>query len=99
VRTGKTLPLTEYGHTNGRCSITGGYVYRGTVLPELQGRYLYSDYCSGFLRSLRYENGIVTERLQWANGPSTNVFSFGVDGLGELYILTQNGQVLRIVGQ
>jgi len=93
---GLTAPAHEYDHNQG-CSITGGYVYRGAALPELQGRYLYSDYCSGWLRSLRYENGIVTERLQWTAGPNTNVFSFGEDGAGELYILTQNGRVLRIV--
>ena len=95
---GLTLPVHEYDHGQG-CPITGGYVYRGMAMPELQGRYLYSDYCSGFLRSLRYENGIVTERLQWANGPNTNVYSFGQDGAGELYILTANGRVLRIAKQ
>ena len=46
-RTGKTLPLTEYGHTNGRCSITGGFVYRGAAYPDLVGAYLFADYCSG----------------------------------------------------
>jgi len=95
---GLTAPAHEYDHNQG-CSITGGYVYRGAALPELQGRYLYSDYCSGWLRSLRYENGIVTERLQWAAGPNQNVFSFGEDGAGEPYILTQNGRVLQIVRQ
>jgi glucose/arabinose dehydrogenase len=94
---GLTLPIHEYDHNQG-CSITGGYVYRGPAIPELVGRYLYSDYCSGFLRSLRYENGIVTERLQWLTGIG-NVYSFGQDGAGELYVLTQNGRVLRIVKQ
>lgn len=94
---GLTLPIHEYDHGQG-CSITGGYVYRGAAIPELVGRYLYSDYCSGFLRSLRYESGVVTERLQWLTGIG-NVFSFGQDGAGELYILTQNGRVLRIVKQ
>jgi glucose/arabinose dehydrogenase len=95
--TGLTLPIHDYDHNQG-CSITGGYVYRGAAIPELQGRYLYSDYCGGFLRSLRYENGIVTERLQWVTGIG-NVYSFGQDGAGELYVLTQNGRVLRVVKQ
>jgi glucose/arabinose dehydrogenase len=96
---GLTLPAHEYDHgPQGGCSITGGYVYRGTAIPELVGRYLYSDYCGGFLRSLRYENGIVTERLQWLTGIG-NVYSFGQDGAGELYILTANGRVLRIAKQ
>jgi hypothetical protein len=94
---GLTLPIHDYDHNQG-CSITGGYVYRGTVIAELAGRYLYSDYCGGFLRSLRYDNGIVTERLQWLTGIG-NVYSFGQDGAGELYILTANGRVLRIAKQ
>ncbi len=61
---GFTLPAIEYDHGEG-CSITGGYVYRGTALPELQGRYLYSDFCGGFLRSLRFDGGAVVERVEW----------------------------------
>ena len=50
--TGLTQPVLEYDHSQG-CSITGGFVYRGAAIPELAGHYLYSDYCSGFLRSFR----------------------------------------------
>ena len=50
--TGLALPVVEYDHGQG-CSVTGGYVYRGTAIPALQGQYFYADYCSGFVRSLR----------------------------------------------
>ncbi len=47
-RTGKTLPMLEYSHAlNGRCAISGGYVYRGTAIPALRGWYVFGDYCSG----------------------------------------------------
>ena len=52
-RTGLTLPVFEYGHGEG-CSVTGGYVYRGTAIPELNGHYFYGDFCSGWVRSFRY---------------------------------------------
>ena len=51
-----TLPAYEYDHDEG-CSITGGFVYRGAAIPALSGHYLFSDYCSGFLRSLVYSDG------------------------------------------
>ena len=44
---GLTLPIAEYAHSHGNCSITGGYVYRGAAVPALSGAYLYGDYCSG----------------------------------------------------
>jgi len=50
--TGLALPVVEYDHGQG-CSVTGGYVYRGTAIPALQGQYFYADYCSGFVRSLQ----------------------------------------------
>jgi len=96
---GLTLPVYEYDHGQG-CSIIGGYVYRGAAMPELQGQYLFSDYCSGFVRSLAVENGVVTVRqASMANAGSFVVQSFGQDGAGELYILTADGRVLLIVSQ
>ena len=93
--TGFTLPAVEYDHGEG-CSITGGYVYRGTALPELQGRYFYSDFCEGFLRSLRYDGGVVVERVQWIPPGVGNIQSFGQDGAGNLYLLLRTGRVLRV---
>lgn len=91
------LPALEYGHSQG-CSVTGGYVYRGAAIPEIQGHYFYSDYCRGFLRSFHYTGGVVTDERQWDVGNLGNVLSFGEDGLGELYILTGNGTVYRLIG-
>ncbi|TMH51228.1 MAG: PQQ-dependent sugar dehydrogenase [Betaproteobacteria bacterium] len=95
--TGLTLPVYDYDHSQG-CSIIGGYVYRGAAIPELQGQYLFSDYCRGFVRSLSFENGMATVRQAPMVNVGTNVTqSFGQDGAGELYILTGDGRVLRIV--
>src|SRR5256885_2207270 len=94
---GLTAPVYDYDHTQG-CSIIGGYVYRGAAIPELQGQYLFSDYCRGFVRSLSFENGMATVRQAPMVNVGTNVTqSFGQDGAGELYILTGDGRVLRIV--
>jgi glucose/arabinose dehydrogenase len=95
-QTGLTLPVVEYGHGEG-CSITGGYVYRGQAIPGLQGHYFYSDYCGGWLRSFRHEDGQVSERREWAVGSLGSVLSFGEDAAGELYVLSGNGNVYRIV--
>jgi len=58
---GLTLPIIQFDHSQG-CSITGGFVYRGAAIPEIQGLYFYSDYCSGFLRSFRFSGG-----TRWTN--------------------------------
>jgi glucose/arabinose dehydrogenase len=92
-QTGLTLPVIDYGH-NGPCSITGGYVYRGAAIQGLQGHYLYSDYCAGFLKSLRYENGVAVDQKDWGL-TSTAVTSFGVDFGGELYMMSGNS-ILKI---
>lgn len=95
---GLTLPVITYGHSQG-CSITGGFVYRGTQLPELAGHYFYSDYCSAFLRSFLLQNGVATQLRDWGITPPGAITSFGEDASGELYILTQAGGVFRIVRQ
>jgi glucose/arabinose dehydrogenase len=97
-RAGLTLPVLEYDHGQG-CSITGGFVYRGAAIPELTGHYLYSDYCSGFLRSFRLPGGPPVDHRTWAIGSIGNVLSFGVDAIGEIYMLSANGRVYRIVKQ
>lgn len=97
---GITLPRFEYQHgannANG-CSITGGFVYRGKDLPELAGRYLYSDYCKGFLKSFVYSAGAVSEQKDWAVSNVGNVPGFGQDAQGELYLMSGNGKVYKIV--
>ena len=96
-QTGLTLPVLEYGHTGGACSITGGFVYRGAAIPSLQGTYFYGDYCAGWVRSFRYASGAATEQQDWAFGNLGSILSFGEDASGELYILSANGTVYKIV--
>ncbi len=81
-----TPPVASYAHDNGRCSITGGYVYRGSQFPQLDGLYFYADYCSGMLW-----NGSITPAGIWQAGGSLDTnrpfSSFGQDVAGELYLL------------
>jgi hypothetical protein len=98
-RAGLRLPVEQYGHDAG-CSITGGYVYRGSI-AALRGHYFYSDYCTGFLRSFRLANdGTVAERQTWSVGSLGNVTSFGVDAVGELYVVSGgSGRVFKLVAR
>jgi hypothetical protein len=92
-----TLPVLEYGHNEG-CSITGGYVYRGTAIPDLQGKYFYGDYCRGWVRSFRYSAGTATELTDWPTlQPGGSITSFGEDSSGELYIISAAGGVYKVV--
>lgn len=96
---GLTLPVIEYAHTGGACSITGGYVYRGAAVPALQGTYFYADFCAGFVRSFRFVGGMATEQTDWLalRPPGAFITSFGEDAAGELYIMTSQGGLFRIV--
>ena len=93
---GLEIPQVEYDHSDG-CSITGGYVYRGGSITGIRGHYFYSDYCTGFLRSFRYSGGNVSDETEWDVGDLGRVLSFGEDSAGELYILSENGNVYRLV--
>ena len=91
-----TLPVLDYDHSNG-CSITGGYVYRGRAVPSMRGRYLYGDYCTGTIWSLRSTGG------KLRSGPRREPFkvdglsSFGEDAAGELYATSvNNGTVYKL---
>jgi hypothetical protein len=101
-QTGLTLPVAEYSHLDG-CSVTGGYVYRGTEIPELDGVYFYGDYCTGIIRSFRIDQGQATNQTDWTSalrtqsgGQMQGLSSFGQDARGELYILLLSGEVYRI---
>jgi glucose/arabinose dehydrogenase len=95
-RAGLTLPVVEYDHGEG-CSITGGFVYRGSALPELRGHYFFSDFCSGFVRSFRLAGGAAVEERSWPDlEPGGSIPSFGEDADGELYLLTREGSVHKI---
>ncbi|MDX1690744.1 MAG: PQQ-dependent sugar dehydrogenase, partial [Acidimicrobiia bacterium] len=95
----ETPPVSAYRHVDGACSITGGYVYRGARIPELQGHYFYSDWCAGWIRSLRYDGDTVTDEQQWPGDLERvgQVSSFGLDGDGELLIVTSEGGIFRMV--
>jgi glucose/arabinose dehydrogenase len=96
ARAGLTMPAIEYGHGDG-CSITGGYVYRGTAIPELAGTYFYGDYCNGWVRSFTYAGGIATNASSWPTlGTKQQITSFGEDARGEIYVVLASGTIYRI---
>jgi hypothetical protein len=94
---GLTLPVLDYPHAGGACSVTGGYVYRGSAAPALRGTYFYADFCAGFVRSFRFQNGQVTSQFEWPLLSRSSITSFGEDAQGELYLMTQGGSLLKIV--
>ena len=83
------LPFFVYEH-RGAASITGGYVYRGSRLPELEGAYVYGDFVDGRIWALHHQDGKVLENRLLAVS-SSNVASFGEDEAGEIYILGFDG--------
>src|SRR5215208_4695211 len=89
-------PVAEYNHSEGGCSVTGGYVYRGSM-AEWNGIYLYADYCTGLIWGLIQPDG------GWQSQPlfdlDVTITSFGLDAAGELYFLSDNGGVFRLVHQ
>ncbi len=88
------FPIATYSHAEGACSVTGGYVYRGTSVPSVRGRYFYGDYCNGRVWSLHVSGGKATGRRQERfNVPQLS--SFGEDARGELYATSLNGTVYR----
>lgn len=97
---GLTLPILDYPHLSGACSVTGGYVYRGSTVPALsglRGTYFYADFCNGFVRSFRYQNGQATNQFEWPLLSRQGITSFGEDAQGELYLMTQGGSLFKIV--
>jgi len=97
-RSGLELPVFEYGHEYDNCSVTGGYVYRGQALPELDGTYFYGDYCSGMIASFRLDLEGIYDLRTWNDtlGAVPGLTSFGVDGAGELYLVAAEGSVYRL---
>ncbi len=86
---GLTLPVFEYNHSGGRCSVTGGTVYRGTQNPELTGEYVYADYCSGTVWALTVDSTTTTPTNRTLVEAGFGVIAFGEDAEGELYVLKQ----------
>jgi len=95
---GLRFPVVEVAHGDtDTCSITGGFVYRGNEIPELHGHYFFSDFCGGYLRSFPLEGEV--EITDWTDsvGRLGRVASFGTDAFGEIYVLTSDGDILKIV--
>ena len=91
-------PVAEYGRDVGE-SITGGYVYRGSLVPSLRGTYFYGDYSTGAVFSFRYVNGEMTDvrELTEEFGTFGGVLtSFGQDFNGEVYLVRRTGAIQRI---
>jgi hypothetical protein len=104
-------PIFDYVHEDDRCSITGGYVYRGPV-ESLQGQYFFADHCTGEIWSLRHDGSDpvdfdgenITDLKLWSEDPDfapdsgsiTYVSSFGEDHAGNLYIVDLDGEIFRI---
>lgn len=104
------LPDHEYNHGGGRCSITGGYVYRGCAIPDLRGTYFFADYCSEQIWTFRFLGGAVTDfrdrtaMIAPAVGSIDEIVSFAEDANGELYIIDQgtfgngtDGEIYKLI--
>jgi glucose/arabinose dehydrogenase len=89
-------PVYEYPH-DGRCSVTGGYVYRGTQVDGLHGAYLYGDLCDGVIRALALDGDEVTAEREF-DVEVSGLVAFGEDSSGELYALSLSGPVYRLTG-
>lgn len=96
-------PVHTYGHWGGNCSITGGFVYRGCAIPDLQGHYFFADYCSGLVWSFTYSGGVMgplidrtSEMFAADGGKAELIAAFGEDSQGEIYICDHLGEVYRI---
>jgi glucose/arabinose dehydrogenase len=88
-------PLYEYDHSVNRCTIIGGYVYRGAAMPAYAGRYFFADFCTGELWTLSRSGGAVT--VDPVGQVPGNPTSFGEDAGGELYVTSFDGHVYKLV--
>lgn len=97
---GAILPVLEYDHSGGGCSVTGGYRYRGAAIPALDGVYLFADYCLAGVQGIQLDASgrAVAAQRAW-DLPSDRVQSFGEDDDGELYLLLAGGDVRKIVAR
>lgn len=102
---GAVNPIYDYTRGNGNFqgeSVTGGYVYRGTLAPELQGQYFFGDFVDRKIWSFTYseDGGTVTGLTSWTQALGQtfgNISSFGEGGTGELYIVEYNGSIYQVI--
>ena len=92
---GVQLPAAEYTHEEGGCSVTGGYVYRGSRFPALTGIYFYGDFCSGLVWGLRRAADGGWKQAQLLDS-ELSLSSFGEDEAGEVYVVDHKGQLFQI---
>jgi len=99
-----TRPVVNFSHSGtGACAVTGGYAYRGCRMSNYQGRYFYGDYCAGFVKSFVISGGVatiptdVTTQVDPGGVLPFAFSSFGVDAQGELFVVSLNGVVRKIV--
>jgi glucose/arabinose dehydrogenase len=95
--TGKTMPVLEYDHGGGRCSVTGGYVYRGSAVPVLVGGYVFADFCSGEMWVINATSASPATRTLLLDTDAT-ISSFGEGSTGELYVVDRGaGRLYQVV--
>ncbi len=94
-REGLVLPIIEYPRSDG-VSVTGGFVYRGSDVPALQGKYIYADYASGKIWALTFEENEAVDNELLSNSDLA-IASFGVDRDNELYMCAFDGKIYRFV--
>lgn len=86
-----TFPVVDYDHSGGKCSITGGYVYRGNLHPDLAGKYIFADFCSQQIGILNNTS------ITWSTAFSGNSFTtFGEDNSKQLYVAATNGKIFKV---
>jgi glucose/arabinose dehydrogenase len=92
----RVLPILEYTHGAGDCSVTGGYRYRGSRFPDLAGVYFFADFCTGKIWGATQGGGVWSSTLLLDT--TLNISSFSEDAAGEIYLADLNGGLYRIVG-
>jgi glucose/arabinose dehydrogenase len=87
-------PIYEYPHGAGVCAVTGGYVYRGTAIPSLQGAYVFADFCGGEVMALQRTGNQATVSSLGLHAPF--ISAFGEDQQGELYVISLEGDIFKL---
>ncbi len=91
-----TWPVASYDHAGGRCSITGGVIYRGPKVPALRGRYVFADFCTGEFMSVRPGAGITADDLRLETASVAQPAHIGLDAEGELLVASLDGTLSRL---
>jgi len=93
---GTVLPVYEYSLNGAPCAVTGGYVARGPLLPNYQGRYFFADYCAGQLKSIDPGSPAIATNHASDVSISGPISSFGEDANGDILVVTMSGRVYRL---